>query len=218
MKKLHKFALAVSSLALFVSPAIADDFGIFGSGLVLDFNGTKTLYEITLAGDSRLTPSSPPTINSTSAAAFSAGTLNLGTFDTVAGDSLKFVGGDILTYKHGYNVDFTQVNLSIDGGSYTSISLNWDTDLGGGGDQRWYTQTGGTGLNLLSGLSEGVHTLHVYFDAHSDSTSSYAYDNNSNIPGNYQATFTVVPEPSSLVLVLGSMFFGGSYLARRKHS
>ena len=219
MKKLLQTLLAVSALGLVTSPAFAG-FGTFGSGVVLDINGTITLYEISLAGDSRLAPlGSSPVINSTSQPAFANGSKNLGTFDTVYGTpTFNLAGGDLLTYKNsGDNVDAAYVSFQIDGGAITNMSLafNEDNVATTSGDQRWYSQTGGDighEVNLLTGLADGSHTLTFWFSAHSDTAGSSAYDSNGG--ANYSATFSVVPEPSSVALIA----LGGLFLARRRRA
>ena len=219
MKKIAFLAI-VSALALSTGSLFAG-FGTFGSGVVLDINGSITLYEISLAGDSRLVPlGSSPTINSTSQSAFANGTKTLGTFDTVYGTpTFNLAGADLLTYKNsGDNVDATYISFRIDGGAITNMSLafNEDNVASTSGDQRWYSQTGGNighEVNLLTGLADGTHTLEFWFSDHSDTANSTSYDSNDGL--NYKATFTVVPEPSTLALILGGALVGGICRRRR---
>ncbi len=185
--------------------------GIFGAGVVLDNDGTTTLYEATLLGDARHAPSGfSPTLDSTG-----FHLLNLGTFDT-ATDTLFFKGGEMLTYKNGVsNVTGSNVYYKIDGNAYSSaisLSFNEDNVNTNAGDQRWYTQ--GSSFDLLSGLSNGAHTLTVYFDA--PSSDGTHFENNGG--SDFTANFTVIPETSSLVMLGLTAVAAGLVLRKRKRA
>lgn len=181
--------------------------GIFGTGVVFGVNGTKTLFTTTLSGDSRHTPVSvaAPTI-------VSGLPSDLGTFDTDVGNTLTLMGAGILTFKNGTdNISGATLLYSIDGGSFSSFGLTFNENnvSGNGGDQRWWGE--GAGIDL-TGLSNGVHTIAVFYQA------PFSYDggsgthvvNNSGV--NYTASFTVIPEPTSAALGL----LGAGLLLRRR--
>jgi len=232
MKKIS-ICLLTALTALVVAGTAKADSGIFGTGVVLsmDIAGSSSLslFEMTLLGDSRFNPNSSgggfslgmPTLVNTGnswATTTAAAGPNLGTFDTVnGGDKLVLKGAELLTWKGGgSNVSAADLFYSIDGGAFidATLAFNQDNVNSNGGDQRWYSDTS-PNANLLNGFTSGTHTLSVYFrDSNTDRGNDYI----SNNAHNFNATFTVVPEPSSILLILGSMGFGSFYLARRKRS
>ncbi|MEK7952568.1 hypothetical protein [Luteolibacter soli] len=183
--------------------------GIFGTGTVLGVNGTKTLYATTLLNDNRHVP-----INVT------APTLDLdgipssvGTFNPTVGDTLVLRGGDVLTFKNGTdNITGAVLNYRIDGGSFQTFNLTFNENNvnGAGGDQRWYGE--GANVNLLTGLSNGDHTLQVFYTAPFTFTGGSGTHTINNSTANYAFNFTVVPEPAAALL--GS--FGLLALLRRR--
>jgi hypothetical protein len=224
MNRLTKFALAATAVFTVCSTPVFASAGIFGTAAVVSFTlgGTTTndVLEATLLRDSenRLDPSSP-TLSPLSYDASgddANSTLNLGTF-TLGTDSLTFAGGEVLTFKSGSdNFTGADVYYSIDNGSFVQIPLSFNEDnvAGSTGDQRWYIDTN-TG-NLISGLSAGSHTLSFYFDATDNyGTGIYTPVVNNSGP-NYTASFTVVPEPSTLMMLLSSGLFGSFYLISRR--
>lgn len=229
MTKTFKLAIAAATAFTFgsVAPAFAAS-GIFGAGVILSTNSNgPTLYEFTQSGftslgDSRYSPpaSSPGDTLGTPAfdtsGGFSAGTQNLGTFDPSLGNSLTFDGGELLSFKNGgSNVTGANIYYQINAlgfSSATPLVFNQDNVSGNGGDQRWYVDS--ANINLLTGLANGTYTLSVYLDSPSSDGTHFA--NNNGSPNNYKASFTVVPEPSTLALVLSSSLFGTFYLLRRR--
>ena len=189
---------------LSVSVAANADSGIFGTSVVINNNGTTTLYEATLLGDSRHTPTG---YSGTTTSGFTD--LNLGTYNTTTSDNLTLNGGGMLTYKNnGSNISGAHVYYKIDNGNYSSaIALGFNEDLGGG-DQRWYSQA--SSFNLLDGLSNGAHTVSVYFDATHDGGTHY--ENNGS--ADFTANFTVVPEPNTYALIAG--MFGLAYIVLKR--
>ncbi|HEX4085802.1 MAG TPA: PEP-CTERM sorting domain-containing protein [Chthoniobacteraceae bacterium] len=197
------------------------------------------LFELTLLGDSRFSPAvpgdggeslgSPALIDTDNGSGVStwatgadgepannaAGDPSLGTFNVATGDTLTLDGGEELTYKNGdSNVSAATMFYSINGGSYSSapLAFNEDDVNSSAGDQRWYSDTSAD-ANLLAGLPNGTYTLSVYFqDTNTDDGNDYI----SNNSGNYNATFTVVPEPATLGMLLCSGLFGSFYLIRRR--
>ena len=236
MNRFTKFTLAAASVFTVCSAPVFASGGIYGTGLVLTsgtggYTPSTTLYEALLGGggdygpDYSSAPGNTPatlTINTYDTSGdLAAGTVNLGTFNLATSDSLTLDGGEVLTYKNGSD-NFTGANLfyTIDNGSFTTAPLAFNQDdlasSAGSDNQRWYTDT--DAVNLLSGLSNGTYTLDVYYNA-TDNYGSGTYvpvDNNGG--PNYNATFTVVPEPSTIMMLLGSSLFGSFYLLRRKRS
>lgn len=224
--------IALSAL-LAMSGSVFADSGIFGTGVTISssISGTASLslYEITLIGDGRLNPNTggggvtlgAPTLvptgpnggTSSWATTLPATGGSLGTF--VSGsDTLTLDGGEQLTFKNGgSNVSGAHISYSIDGGSFTSITMafNEDNVSGNSGDQRWYTD--GANVNLLTGLSSGTHTLSVFFE---DDNTDRGHDFISNGANNYNVSFTVVPEPSTMAMIIAPLLGGGVFLARRR--
>lgn len=208
---MKKITLGILTALVAASASFATS-GIFGTGVVINNNGTQTLYEATLLGDGRHDPvGSSPTLNTTG-----FDSVDLGDFDTTT-DTLVLNGGGILTFKNGTdNVTGASVFYSINGGSFTEISLSFNEDNvnGNGGDQRWYSD--GSSIDLLDGLGVGDHTIAVFFEAPFtfDFGSGTHTDNNS--ASNYVADFsiTAVPEPGAFALLAG--LFGLSFVALKR--
>jgi hypothetical protein len=232
MYRLTKFSLAAAAvLAVCASPVFASS-GIFGTGVVISSNvggaPALDLFEMTLLGDSRHAPAIPgdggeslgaPTLINTTDGSIStwadSSNPSLGTFDPFTGDTLTLDGGEMLTFKNGgSNVSGADMFYSINGGAFqdATLAFNQDNVNGSTGDQRWYSDTAAD-ANLLSGLSNGTYTLAVYFrDSNSDDGNDYV----SNGGNNFNATFTVVPEPSTDMMLLTSLVGGSFYLVRRR--
>lgn len=191
------------------APAFAAS-GIFGTGVVLGVNGTKTLYATTLLNDTRHTPSNvtTPTL------VLSGLPTNLGTFDLAVGNTLTLMGGEMLTYKNGSdNVTGATIRYRIDGGSFSSFGLTFNQNNvnGSNGDQRWYGE--GANVNILTGLTNGNHTIEVFYEAPFTFTGGSGTHVVNNGTANYAASFTLVPEPS--IAVLGSLGLLGLLRRRR---
>ena len=140
---------------------------------------------------------------------FRAGGINADLADSFSGtyfghfkttDTFLLDGGELKTYKNGSsnvcggNILYRVYKSCETPGSFSAISLAFESNLGGG-DQRW--QTLGSAVNLLSGLSDGDYMLEVWFEAlGSDANPSgcdyYKYDSNSG--SNFIANFSVGDE------------------------
>lgn len=150
--------------------------------------GTSTFYEI----DSDNT-------NLFGAAEFQGA--SLGTFDV--GDSL-YLTGEQKSYKND-STDVTSHTLfwsvtGTGGSGSGSLGYGFEADLGNG-DQRWGADNyGGLTGNVLSGLAAGTYTLSVWsrITTNGVNASSEIYNNRGGL--NYNATFTVIPEPSAALL------------------
>ena len=213
MKKVS-LIIAAASFAIASASTLSAASGIFGASVVLDNNGTTTLYELSLLGDARHNPSGfSPTLNTVGRGSTAAPSPNLGSFDPIS-DTLDFKGGGALTFKNGgSNVTGANVYYKIDNNAYSSaFSLGFNEDNVGGntGDQRWYSE--GSSIDLLSGLSNGTYTLSVYLDA--GSTDGTLFSNNGG--ADFGATFTVVPEPGTYALIAGMFGLAFVALKRRK--
>lgn len=210
---MKKITLSIATALLAVSSSYAAS-GIFGTGVVINNNGTQTLYEATLLGDSRHAPSGfSPTLDATG-----FDSVDLGDFDTTT-DTLVLNGGGVLTFKNGTDdITGASVFYSINGGSFTEIALGFNEDNvnGNGGDQRWYSQA--SSIDLLDGLGIGDHTIAVFFEAPFTFDFGSGTHTINNSTANYVADFsiTAVPEPSAFALLAG--IFGLSFVAikRRK--
>jgi hypothetical protein len=201
------------------------------------------LYALTDLGDSNLNSTFTPTggsgqgntlgspyINNTNGGSGTTSTWasgsgpSLGTFNIANGDALTLNGGEEVTYKGplyegSANVSGADLFYSINASGFADAPLTFNQDLINGStnynygsdNQRWYIDS--LGVNVLSGLSNGTYTLSVYFrDSNSDDGNDYV----SNSSNNYNATFTVVPEPSTLMMLMSSSVFGSFYLLRRR--
>jgi len=241
MNRLTKFALAATAASLLGTiPAFANFGGIYGSGLVLttSIGGdalTNEIYQANTGGGVNYAPSTSPGSYSgytltpsilsigayDSSGDFAGGTLNLGTFNnnTAAGplDTLTLDGGEVLSYNNGDNpgVGTGDVFYKIDGGSFVDLSLPINQGgFGGGTDTRVYLDT--ADINLLTGLTDGAHTLTVYFDVNDNYGGGTFTPVDNNGGPNYTASFTVVPEPSTIMMLLSSGLFGSFYLISRR--
>jgi fibronectin-binding autotransporter adhesin len=115
--------------------------------------------------------------------------LNYGEF-VVGSNNLLLRGGEAQTFKNdGGNVtgvnQYYRIYLSgATPGSFTSINLPFDTNLGDGGNQRWKTTA--SNVNLLSGLTvSGTYTVQYYWQMFSNQGNPFM----SNSGNNYSTTF-----------------------------
>jgi hypothetical protein len=208
---MKKTIYVVASLAL--ATAANGATGFFGSYVNVTTNGSAAWYDLSAPGGGRA--SDPTDFHN----------LGLGTFDSGAGDTLTVSGAQGLTFKSGGgDVGGTLFNYSVKtaGGShsFTEETVGFGanstfndaagTSYGGGGDQRWDNTGEWAPVDLLSGLSNGDYEVQVFFRGTGNEVDFF----HSNGGGNYTATFTVVPEPSTTALLgLGGLAL---ILRRRK--
>ncbi len=217
--KIIVLALAAVTLVGLVHNANAAA-GVFGSDDGLQLNGGAfTFYENSLQGDGRHNPlvsggvTGGPTLVTTGLPA------SLGTFNPFAGDSLLLIGGEALTFKNGpTDVTGAFVNFSIDGGTFSSISLTFNEDSvnGGTGDQRWANTN--FSIDLLAGQALGTHTLSFYVSATTNGNGAdpVIYDNAGG--ANFNTSFTVVPEPTTYAMMLAGLgVLAAVQRSRRRH-
>ena len=133
---------------------------------------------------------------------------NLGSFNI--GDTLTLSDASVLTFKNGLSdVTGAEINWRVwtgtEGGSFNAINVGFSNDatftapdgqqFTNGGDQQWSAPA--STPNVLAGITQaGTYTLEVYFRTSSSDGDAFS----SNGGNNYEATFTVVPEPSTMVM------------------
>ena len=176
----------VAALSLAASNSQAAS-GIFDSFIILNANGGGNVYY-----DLGSTTGNPDFQGA-----------NLGTYNPTLGQSLLLDGGQLKTYQdNGSNVSSAELNYRVYSGSPSGVFANIPLPFQGqsGNDKTW--QETNLGTNLLGTLANGTYTLDVYGRAVSSDGDLYVSNNGAN----YQATFTIVPEPASLGLIgLGAL-------------
>jgi hypothetical protein len=192
--------LKIPTVLLFVIGALcglqrsyaALNYGIFETYVVLNANGGGNVFY-----DAGATTANPNFHGA-----------NLGTFNPSL-NSLILNGGEVKTYKNGGGdvtgafLDYRIWLTGNESGSFIERSIPFNANLGGG-DQRW--QLTGDNINVLNGLSSGNYMLGIYFRA--SGNQGDVFDNRGG--PNYEAAFSVVPEPVNIALsVFGSLLIGG---------
>lgn len=124
---------------------------------------------------------------------------NLGTFNL--GSQLYLAGQQKSFKNNGTDVTAHTLFWSLDGGTTSNaLSYGFQADLGGG-DQRWGSDhVGGLTSNILSGLTPGNYTLSVWSTISTNGTDAPTTIFNNRGGLNYNASFTVIPEPSAALL------------------
>ena len=125
----------------------------------------------------------------------SFGTLNLTDVLSLKGFEYKTWNNDGTSVTHA-NLFYRIYPTGSPSGSFSSIGMSNPTSTTGN-DKFWQTTSGNT--NLLNGLSPGDYTMQIYTESYTNGVSSAG-----NIFGfttnNPTATFTVIPEPSAVLL------------------
>lgn len=202
MKKtfLASATLIASSAAVFAGGGIFDDFVIVNTS-------SDTFYDM----------------GASSANADFQGA-DLGVFNTT--DNLQ-LGGQTKTFKNN-GTDVTSASLfyriwtGSESGAFTQLSYAFQIDNVGGtaNDQQWGTDVAGSNAsayytsNLLSGLSAGDYTVEVYTEITTNGVDAASPIASNNGSANFEATFTVVPEPGSFALLAG--IAGLAFVALRR--
>jgi hypothetical protein len=148
---------------------------------------------------------------------------NLGTFD-VTTDNLQ-LGGQTKTFKNsGTDVTGARIWYRIwsgtESGSFTNLNYAFQLNLVAPGDQQWGTDVAGSNLtafytsNLLTGLSNGNYTLEVYTEISTNGVNASPTIASNNSGNNFEATFSVIPEPSTYALLAGGLV--GLMMLRRR--
>jgi hypothetical protein len=211
---IKKFLIALTTLlsAAVMSHAAT---GCFGSYIGINANGGgNVFYGCQQPGPTNLT-------------AFD--THSFGTF--TLGQTLVISGGELETFKNGasdvtgavLNWKVNELTPSNVPGTFAPISLGFTANatfadaagnsFAGAGDQKW-AEIAST-PNVLAGLTPGTYNLEVYFNS-TTAADGDQYSNNGN--NNFKATFTVVPEPSTVSLLVGSSVMGGLFLLRKRRA
>jgi hypothetical protein len=146
---------------------------------------------------------------------------NLGTFNILstavtiggntysAGGLLQLSGAELKTkvaptgdYQNSNNfarMAYAITHAGTSPSSFTLLNLNFNGENPSYPDYKWST-TGQT-TNLLDGLAVGSYQLAVYFETNGsywqDGQKFYSINPDNNSGANYVATFNVVPEPST---------------------
>jgi hypothetical protein len=130
---------------------------------------------------------------------------NLGTFNLT--DALYLTGEQKSFKNSGTNVESHTLFWSVSGtgGSGSgSLGYNFEANLSGSPgneDQRWGAANGGNlTANVLDGLGAGTYTLSVWTRITTNGTDAATEIFNNQGGSNYNATFTVIPEPSAALL------------------
>lgn len=135
------------------------------------------------------------------------GTFNLG--------EMLFLTGEQKSFKNnGTDVTGHTLHWTIGTNSGT-LAYGFEDNIGGGGDQRWGAASAGTlTSNVLAGLAPGNYTLSTWSSINTNGTDAANVIFNNRGGANYNATLSIIPEPTSVALgLLGSLLL----LRRRRN-
>ncbi|MBK1826049.1 PEP-CTERM sorting domain-containing protein [Haloferula rosea] len=136
---------------------------------------------------------------------------DLGSF--TVGDELYLTGEQKSDKDNSTDVIGHTLFWSLDGGStFSTLGYGFQSDLGDGNQVWGAANAGNLTSNILDGLGAGSYTLSVWSTVTTDGVNSDTTIFNTNGGSNYNATFSVVPEPS--VALLGA--FGILGILRRR--
>ncbi|MCC5844877.1 MAG: PEP-CTERM sorting domain-containing protein [Verrucomicrobia bacterium] len=198
--------------------------GYFNNAYVVINDGTgNTFHQITQPANDLLNANQG--FNLTPDGVNPSFSVNLGEFD-LSTDSLILNGFEINTFNaDGDNITnaILWYRVTKDGdtpGSFSSIELTSPNSISGN-DKFW--QITNANSNLLSGLDIGDYSLDVYFRHNATFTGGGGGTfemGNWSPSNNPTATFTVIPEPSSIIMMgLAGLAAGGlTVLKRRKRA
>ena len=140
-----------------------------------------------------------------------------------AGETFNIKGYEIQTFNdNGSSVNNMRMTWTIDAFA-TSNTIDLGTPFSESGNDKIWKLTSST-QNLLTNagrgaLANGSYTFAAYFQADTNSVDTAVTIYASNNSANYNASFSVVPEPSTYALLgLGAVALGGHLLRRRKQS
>lgn len=210
MKKALLTILIASAATL--SQAATGFFG--GLYVITTFNGgSNTFYQVTTG----TTPGSGAASgHNLTSDGFNPTFSSLGTF-TAGSDVLTLKGFEYKTFNDsGSNVTHANLYYRIyptgsPSGTFTQILTSSPISVSGN-DKTWQVTSGTT--NLLSGLSNGSYTMEVYTESYTNGVNTAGNIFGFQAGQNPTATFTVIPEPSR-VLLLGVGLVGMLFRRRR---
>lgn len=142
---------------------------------------------------------------------------DLGTFNV--NDSL-FIWGEQKSFKNdGTDVTAHTLHYQVTSGPDVINSGNFNMGFGqdlGGGDQMWRSAFVGStdSANVLAGLGVGNYQLEVWSSITTNGVNADTQIFNNNGGTNYNATFNVIPEPTTALLAA----FGALALLRRRRA
>ena len=135
------------------------------------------------------------------------GTFNLGD-SLLLGAEMNITGGNVEYSRVGFNVSNTL--------GFQEVGGTFDQQISG--NDRWLL-AGDDRIDLLAGItSPGDYTVSIYLHGNYNGGPEF-FLNRGGVGGqNFEATFTVVPEPSSLSLLAGPAILGAWFFVRRRRA
>jgi MYXO-CTERM domain-containing protein len=188
-------------IAMVASMTVATSFGAIG---VVESTGQFTVNSSTIFRS--------PIPGSTSNLGLNG--YDFGTFDPSVGDSLTLTNWYLENYAYNSGGTGTFDNNWVTNGNSATLILSIDSVsnnqplayLSSSGNNHFWSNSPDS-VNLLTGLSNGSHTLSVSISyTFNQWDGSQTIVNTSTVNGPATATFTVVPEPASAALgLLGAL-------------
>ena len=152
---------------------------------------------------------------------------SFGTINSVTGNLQ--LGGQTKTFKNsGSDVTGSRIWYRVWSGTASGAfsSLNYAFQINNvnsvTGDQQWGTDVAGSNTtafftsNLVSGRANGNYTLEVYTEISTNGVNAANPIASNNGGSNFQATFTVVPEPATWGLLAASLTLAVVFRRRAK--